>query len=42
MKPRKQTRSGTDDLFRSGLENIINLRHELVRLGERIDWPFFR
>ncbi len=41
MKPRKQTHSGTDELFRSRLENIIDLRHELVRLGERIEWAFF-
>ncbi len=41
MKPRKQTHLGTDDLFRSRLENIIDLRHELVRLGERIEWAFF-
>ena len=39
MKPRVQPQdSGTEDLFRSKLKNIINLRHELVRLGELIDW----
>ena len=27
-----------EDLFRSKLKNIINLRHELVRLGELMDW----
>ena len=41
MKPRKQEPSSSDDLFRSRLENIINLRHELALLGERIDWAFF-
>jgi IS5 family transposase len=41
MKPRKQRRSSSDDLFRSRLENIINLRNELVVLGDRIDWGFF-
>ena len=30
--------SGMDDLFRSKLKNIFNLRHELVRLGELMDW----
>jgi hypothetical protein len=35
MKPQD---SGTEELFRSKLKNIINLRHELVRLGELIDW----
>jgi len=39
MKPRvKPQDSGTEELFRSKLKNIINLRHELVRLGELIDW----
>lgn len=27
-----------EELFCSKLKNIINLRHELVRLGELIDW----
>ncbi len=35
MKPQD---SGTEDLFRSKLKNIINLQHELVRLGELLDW----
>jgi IS5 family transposase len=30
-----------EDLFRSRLKNIIDLRHELVRLGAAIDWRFF-
>src|SRR5579862_5440195 len=39
MKPRpKPQDSGTQELFRSKLRNIINLQHELVRLGELIDW----
>ena len=39
MKPRvKPQDSGVEELFRSKLKNIINLRHELVRLGELIDW----
>lgn len=39
MKPRvKPQDSGTQELFRAKLKNIINLRHELVRLGELIDW----
>jgi IS5 family transposase len=37
MRPREQSR-GQDDLFRSRLDAIINLRHELVRLGGLIDW----
>jgi IS5 family transposase len=39
MKPRvKPQDSGSEELFRSKLKNIINLRHELVRLSELIDW----
>ena len=29
-----------DDLFRPALEEIINLRHPLVRLAAEIDWGF--
>ena len=29
-----------DDLFRPLLEEIINLRHPLVRLAGEIDWDF--
>src|SRR5260370_26119894 len=39
MKPRpKPQDSGTEEGFRSKLKNIIDLRHELVGLGEVIDW----
>lgn len=39
MKPRpKPQDNGTQELFRAKLRNIINLGHELVRLGELIDW----
>jgi IS5 family transposase len=39
MKPKaKPQDSGKEELFRSKLKNIINLRHELVRLSELIDW----
>ncbi len=39
MKPRPRPQdSGTQELFRAKLRNIINLQHELVRLGELIDW----
>ena len=40
MKPRVEPQdSGVEELFRSKLKNNRNLRHELVRLGELIDWP---
>ena len=39
MKPRPRPQhSNTEELFRSNLKNIINLRHELVLLGDLIDW----
>jgi IS5 family transposase len=41
MKPNDPNNSHTDDLFRSHLNQIINMRHELVVLAERIDWASF-
>ena len=41
MKPKKLERSDTDDLFRARLENIIDLRHPLVRLARETQWAFF-
>ena len=39
MKPRPNPQdSGTQELFRAKLRNIINLQHELAQLGELIDW----
>ncbi len=40
MRPRKTETSGTDDLFRSRLDQIIDMRHELVRLADTIDWEW--
>jgi len=41
MKPSKTGSRGDADLFRSRLDQMINMRHELVRLGGLIDWSFF-
>jgi len=41
MHPKRSSRSGNDDLFRNGLDNLINPRHELVQLGSLIDWSGF-
>jgi len=41
MQPKPPPRSRADDLFRNRLDNIIDPRHELVRLGELIDWCGF-
>lgn len=41
MKPRETEKSGAEDLFRERLENLIDLRHRLVKLAEAFDWPVF-
>ena len=38
MRPKEQETSPQDDLFREKLTNLINLRHPLCRLAERIPW----
>ncbi len=38
-KPRERRDGGEQDLFRSRLDKILNMNHELVRLAEAIDWP---
>ncbi len=38
MKPKKQERSGCDDLFRMRLEQILDQRHALYRVSGKIDW----
>lgn len=40
MRPRKHSLTGSGDLFRARLDQIINMRHELVQLAERIDWDW--
>ena|SRR5579875_1610043 len=40
MRPGKQEWTGEHDLFRARLDQIINMKHELVRLAQRIDWPW--
>ena len=37
-KPREPRDTGEQDLFRSRLEQIINMSHELVRLAQAINW----
>lgn len=41
MKPKPPPDLPTDDLFRHRLENLIDQRHELVRLAALIDWQRF-
>ncbi len=38
MKPKEPAERPHNDLFRMELENLIDRRHELVRLSEAIDW----
>jgi IS5 family transposase len=40
MRPKKPKATSEDDLFRARLDQIINLKHELVQLGGKIDWDF--
>ena len=40
MRPKKTKRSGSGDLFRSRLDQIINMDHELVRLAQKLDWEW--
>lgn len=41
MKPQMPPDLPTDDLFRNRLDNLIDRRHELVKLAELIDWRHF-
>ncbi len=36
MKPRERCETGEMDLFRSRLDQIINMNHELVRLAKTV------
>ena len=40
MKSTPKNTPQSDDLFRSRLDQIINLKHELVLLANRIDWSY--
>ncbi len=37
-KPRERRETGEQDLFRARLDQILNMKHELVRLTQVIDW----
>lgn len=40
MRPKKPKTADHDDLFRARLDQIINLKHELVALADKIDWTW--
>jgi len=40
MRPKQHTTTGSGDLFRARLDQIINLKHELVQLAGKLDWQW--
>src|SRR6202163_4774133 len=40
MRPKERRETGEHDLFRSRLDQIINLEHALAKLARSIDWRF--
>jgi IS5 family transposase len=38
MRPKKRQTTEMNDLFRARLDQIINVKHELVQLAGKIDW----
>ncbi len=38
MRPKQQKKADHDDLFRARLDQILNMKHELVLLADKIDW----
>jgi len=40
MKPRERRETGEQDLFRSRLDQIIDMEHALAKLARAIDWGF--
>jgi IS5 family transposase len=40
MRPKQHTTTGEGDLFRARLDQIINMKHELVQLAGKLDWAW--
>ncbi len=40
MRPKQQQKAQHDDLFRARLDQIINMKHALVALADKIDWAW--
>jgi transposase, IS5 family len=40
MRPRKHRTTGSSDLFRARLDQVINMKHELVQLAGKVDWDW--
>ena len=37
MRPKQHQTTGSADLFRARLDQIINMKHELVQLADKLD-----
>jgi hypothetical protein len=42
MRPRERRESGEQDLFRSRLDQVINMDHALAKLARTVDWGFWK
>jgi IS5 family transposase len=40
MRPKQQVKARHDDLFRARLDQIINMKHALVALADKIEWAW--
>ncbi len=40
MRPKKHETTGSGDLFLARLDQIIDMKHELVVLADKIDWAW--
>jgi transposase, IS5 family len=40
MRPKERRETGSEDLFRSRLDQIIDMDHALVKLARSVDWRF--
>jgi IS5 family transposase len=40
MRPKQHATTGSGDLFRARLDQIINMKHELVQLAGKLDWAW--
>jgi len=42
MRPRERRETGEQDLFRSRLDQIIDMNHALAKLARTVDWRFLK
>ena len=40
MRPKQHATTDAGDLFRARLDQIINMKHELVQLAGKLDWKW--